>query len=562
MKNYLEKLLAVFRSFDARAQVFILGLAVAFIIGLLGLVYTLNSKILVTVPAPGGNLTEGILGTPRFINPLLAVSDADRDLAALVYSGLMRLGPDGKLIPDLAASYTVSDDGLTYDFILKNNLTWQDGKPLTTDDVEFTILKAQDPLIKSAHRAAWDGIKIEKSSATEIRFHLKQPYATFLNLTTIGILPKHLWKDISAETFALNDLNLKGIGSGPYQVTAVTKDNSGIPMSYDLAPFDHFALGAPSLTQITFHFYSTSDDLLNAYKRGEIGALAALAPDQAAALAKDGATLKVSPLPRVFAVFFNQNQAPVLASGAVRTALNLAAPRQEVVEQVLKGYGQAIDGPLPSNLTTIKTDLTAASSTLTAAGWQKGSDGIWLKKDKKSTTRLAFHLATAATPELKAAAELIAKSWRTLGADVTLDVFELGDLNQNVIRPRQFDALFFGEIVGADPDPFAFWHSSQRTDPGLNVSLYTNLNVDKLLTEARSTTDPTIRVKDLNDFSTTIKHDLPAVFIYSPSFIYVVPSAIKGLTLNGLTTPADRLASVYKWYINTERVWPIFSHLN
>lgn len=542
-----------------------MGLSALAIIGLLGVVKTLNDRVLVPVASNGGTLTEGIVGTPRFINPLLAVSDVDRDLSALVYSGLLRPGPAGKLIPDLAETYSITPDGLTYTFILKKNLTWQDGKKLTTTDVEFTIEKAQDSRLKSVRRAGWEGVKIKRVSDREIRFELKQPYATFLDVTTMGILPKHLWQDLDAETFTLNELNIKGVGSGPYRIKTVKKNREGIPLYYEFEPFKDFALGQPKLSLIITRFYANENDLLAAFRRGEVESLAAISPTTAETIATSGTRVERAPLPRVFGVFLNQSEAPIFTNQEIRQALNLTVPRQKIITEVLKGYGEAINGPLPPGVLGYQSsgnpeaiDLAAATALLEKSGWKKNDRGRWEKKNKKQTTPLAFRLATASSQELKTAAEILVGAWREFGAEVTLEVFEIGDLNQNVIRPRKYEALFFGEIIGTNPDPFAFWHSSQRLDPGLNVALYANAAVDKLLTEARLLAAPADRAEKLAAFATVIRQDTPAIFIYSPSFIYVLPDRLKGITLSSLTTPADRFANIDQWYVKTEKVWPLF----
>ena len=162
-------------------------------------------------------------------------------------------------------------------------------------------------------------------------------------------------------------------------------------------------------------------------------------------------------------------------------------------------------------------------------------------------------------PELKAAAGIIAEEWRSIGADVDLKIFETGDLNQNVIRPRKYDALFFGEIVGRELDLFAFWHSSQRNDPGLNIALYANITVDKLLEDARTTADYSERLIKYEEFEQEIAEDIPAIFVYSPDFIYIIPKNIKGLELGSVTTPSERFLNIHEWYIETDSVWSFFA---
>ncbi|MCH7975051.1 MAG: ABC transporter substrate-binding protein, partial [Bacteroidetes bacterium] len=116
-----------------------------------------------------------------------------RDLTALVYSGLLKATPDGGLVPDLAKSYTISNDGLNYTFVLRDDITFHDGEPITIDDILFTIEKTQDPTLKSPKRANWDGVAVTKINGQKIQFILRQPYAPFLENTTLGILPRHLW---------------------------------------------------------------------------------------------------------------------------------------------------------------------------------------------------------------------------------------------------------------------------------------------------------------------------------------------------------------------------------
>ena len=181
------------------------------------------------------------------------------------------------------------------------------------------------------------------------------------------------------------------------------------------------------------------------------------------------------------------------------------------------------------------------------------------KKTKKETITLQFSLATGDAPELKETAEIIKDSWQKIGASVDVKIFETSDLNQNVIRPRKYDALFFGEVVGRDKDFYPFWHSSQRNDPGLNIALYTNIKTDKLLDEIRTTTDETVRQNDLRQFEKLIDDDAPVAFVYAPEFIYIVPKKVKNIKLGQITNGAERFLNVHEWYIDTNKVWKIFT---
>ena len=540
-----------------------------FFVGSLGvLVWRLNQNFIVTVPTEGGSLTEGVIGPARFVNPLLAVSDADRDLTSLVYSGLVRVGPKGNFIPDLAKSYEVSEDKLTYTFHLKDNLRFHDGAPLTADDVRFTIEKAMDPAVKSAKRANWNGVSIEQPGPKTIQLTLKKPYPAFLENATLGVLPSHLWQNTSAESFPLHEQNLEAIGSGPYKLSKITKDSNGIPTAYELKAFSDFALGKPRLEKITIGFYKNEEELVEAYKNGQIDSLGSLSPALVKELEESGQRVVKSTLPRVFAVFFNQNHNSVFLDATVRKALNLAVPRQEIVENIFHGYAEPLEGIFTStNDEPTKTDLVAAKKMLTDAGWKLNDQGVMQKttkasKDKPAATQvLTFSLATSNIEELKQIAEKLKANWTALGAKVEIEIYESNDLNQNVIKPRKYDALLFGEVMGRDSNPYPFWHSSQRTDPGLNIAMYTNAKVDRLLEEARQTSGLEERNKKYFEAETEIKKDQPVAFIYSPYFLYLLPRNIMGVSLPTLTNPAERFVNIHKWYVRTDKVWKIFANL-
>lgn len=539
-----------------------------FILSSVLLLWNVSNSYMVDVPDHGGELSEGIIGSPRFVNPLLAMSDADKDLVSLTYSGLMKISPKGEIIPDIAESYTISPDGLTYSFTIKKNAVFHDGKPITADDVLFTILKAQDPILKSPKRSSWDGITVTKISDTEISFSLKQPYGPFLENTTLGILPKHIWKDATTDQFSFSQYNISPIGSGPYKVASVNRNGAGIPIGYSLESFHNYISGEPFISNLTIKFYPDETTLLSAYKKGDIESGYGFSAETVDTLKKEGARIEQSTLPRMFAVFFNQNQSPVFANLEVRRALDTVLNKNLIVSQVLHGFGTSIDGPIPQKTPETSFDtrnedqrIQEASSILSKAGWSKAtSTNLWTKKDKKGSQTLSFSVATGDTPELKAAAQMIVNEWISLGAKVDLQIYETGDLNQNIIRPRKYDALFFGEIIGRNLDFYPFWHSSQRNDPGLNIALYVNTKVDKLLEDARATSDESARTAKYDQFAAILQNDQPVVFVYSPNFLYILPQKVQGLEIGQLTTPGERFANVASWYTDTNRIWNIFNH--
>lgn len=562
-----DKLLKIISSFSATEKVVFGILTIVAMLSALTLAWKVNSMFLVPIPSHGGSFTEGVVGLPRSINPVLAITDTDKDISTLIYSGLMKYDKD-ELVKDLADSYTVSEDGLVYDFKLKNNARFHDGTQLTTDDIEFTIQKIQDGEIKSPKRVDWASVSIKKISSTEIQFTLKQPYAPFLANTTVGILPKNLWKNLSTDQFIFNQKNLEPIGSGPYKIESIEKNKDNTPISYTLSSFDKYYNGKPYISNIKISFFQDEDAAIDSFKKGFIENYSGISAQKANSLKDNLTNSKIihNPLSRVFGIFLNQNNSPVLANKEVRQALNMAVDRNKIIKEVLFDYGLSIDGPIPDisgnehtiSSSTIVSDKQIAKNILAKAGWTINENGILEKKTKTTKQVLEFSIATADSEDLKKTAEIVKKDWEDIGAKVTIKVFEFGDLSQNIIKTRKYDALLFGEIINKDLDLYAFWHSSQRNSPGLNISMYVNSKVDKLLEDSRVASSEKERDKILDSFQKIIKDEVPTIFLFSPEYICIMSNKIQGYNPESITNHSDRFYGIDKWYITTDRVWKIF----
>lgn len=570
-----SKLSEAVKSFGATEKIVFYSFLLVLVISALSLLYKVSESFMVEVPTRGGSLSEGILGNPRFINPILANGDASYDLSSLIYSGLLKRNPDGKLVPDLIESYEVSNDGLTYTFTLKPNLTFHDGEKLTTDDVIFTIVSAQDPGLKSPRRANWEGVMIEKINESTIKLSLKTAYTPFLENLTVGILPKHIWQNLSIDDFPFSSANTEPVGSGPYKFVSFKRSSSGAPISYELKAFKNYTLGEPYITNLSIKFYNNEDDLLAAFQTKEIDNVGGISPEKAQNLIVSNTRILRTTLPRVFALFFNQNEAPLFANKEVRHALEIATDKDIIVKDILLGFGKTLSGPIPPSLVESTTSeenlmnpfniskITEAQNLLKNNGWKMSTtSGNFEKKIGKKVVPFAFSISTSDAPELKATAENLRQMWEKIGASVQVKVFEAGDLNQNVIRTRKYEALLFGEIIGPDLDLFAFWHSSQRNDPGLNISLYANIKTDKLLEDARTVSDPVKRQKYIADFTAEIAKDRPAIFLFAPDYIYAIQNNLKGIEIKNVTIPSDRFSNIKDWYLKTSNVWSFFSKQN
>ncbi len=519
-------------------------------------------------PGPhfGGELTEGLVGQPQFINPVLALtSSVDTDLSRIVYAQLLKFDQDQNLVADLAQDLPeVSKDQKTYTLTLKPNLKWQDGKPLNADDVLFTIQTIQNADFESPLRPNWARVKVAKIDDLTLTFQLREVSASFMTNFALGIIPKHVWENLSPQNFRLADTNLNSIGSGPFAIREIKKTSDGNIKSITLRSNNNYYQGEPYISTLTFRFYNDYDGLINAYQGKEIQSLGYVPFDKKAFLAdNDKVNQYRANLPQYQAVFFNFKN-PLLAEKAVRQALWLSTDRSPIINDVYNGNTAASYGPiLPGSLgfnsaieTSVHFDLTEANALLEKNGWILNPDtNIREKTSGKTKTSpgvqkpLEFNLALSGSLVLNVkTAQILQAQWAQIGAKINLIVVGPSDLETQYIRPRAFDALLFSENVGSDPDPFPFWHSTQIRDPGLNLSGFSNQEADKLLTDARQNSDAASRTKDYLRFQEIINGEIPAIFLVRSLYIYKVPKKIQGLSLENIVQPSERFLDINRWY--------------
>lgn len=521
-------------------------LAFAFVIlgSLVSIPFTTFYHFTFGAPDHGGSFTEGMVGEPRLINPLLSqTNDVDRDLTTLIYSGLMKYNEDGKLIPDLARSYEVSSDGLNYTIFLQQNTFWHDGAPVTADDVMFTIQTAQNPDYGSSQRVNWQGVEMEKIDDFTIILKLKDRYAQFVNNLTIRILPKHAWQDVKPVNFGLSDMNLKPIGSGPYKFVKLKKNNLGRVEEYMLKANDKFFLGRPHIDEIRFKFFDSEDAMIDAYNKNSIENISFVSGLNLKKIKfKRRLNTYQLEMPRYFGVFFNQDQSKSLSDKNVRLALNYATNKNELIQKTLDGKGEAVNSPIVGNVLDINNNVKTYPYDIEQAQRIISGQKIDLK------------LTTSIWPELVAVANILKEQWARAGINLEIEFLPTAEL-QRTIKERNYQMLLFGEMLTLDPDPFTLWHSSQKRDPGLNLALYSNANADKLLEEARKILNPLERAQKYDEFQKLVTEDIPALFLYNSYYIYGQTKDIKGFEGKIISMPSDRFANIEKWYIETKRSW-------
>ncbi len=522
----------------------------------------------------GGTYTEGLVGSPQYINPLFAQGDADRDLSSLVYSGLLRYTVDRKLVGDLAQEYSISPDGKTYRFTLREKMVWHDGSPLTAEDVVFTVAMIQDSKSRSPLAVSFKDVRVEKIDDRTIQFVLSKPFAPFLDLATTGILPRHIWSSLQPENLFFASSNVRPVGSGAWKFHSLKKDADGTIRSYTFSRNENYFGEKPYLEKLVFKFYPDSDTAIQALKNRHVDGISFLPRILRDRLTKDkNLRYYTFYLPQYTAIFFNKEANGDLASKAVRQALALAINRDQIISTALAGEAAMIDGPIPrvflgyhECLKGYDYDPGKAEGLLKTAGWLRDEEGFY-KNEKKETKksdgsiekeivkhRLTVRLTTVQRPEHASVVDSIAKNWQAIGVTVQTEFVDPSLVKSEVIDTRAYQTFLYGAIIGADPDLYPFWHSSQIAAPGLNLSQFSNSKADTLLEEGRHLIDTAERAKRYKAFQEIIHDELPAIFLYSPTYNYVLERDVQGIADGKqLIHAADRFVDLSHWYIKTKR---------
>ncbi|MBU0707422.1 hypothetical protein KKG41_03545 [Patescibacteria group bacterium] len=525
-----------------------------------GIVLAIRFYISHTEPVPivGGSYTEGLIGNPSYINPVLSQSnDTDMDISRLVFSSLFKHNKSGELIPDLAASHELSEDQKTYTIHLREGVKWHDGEIFSSSDVITTIDSIQATEIKSPLAGNLKGVTANALDEQTVILTLQEPFAPFLSSLTFGILPAHIWNDIPLLSFHLAESNLKPIGTGPFKFKSLKKDKSGNIKSYELARNANYYGQSAYIETITFKFYPDLASLIEAGRSNKVEGLGYVPKESKETLSKNKDIVpRLLHLPQYTAVFLNQKN-QLLKNLDIKQSLAYSLNKEEVINEVLAGEGEAIHGPiLPGyigfnpEIRKYDFDPTKAMETLENAGWAPDEDSGMRKKGDQE---LRFTLTTIDQPDFVATANMLKDYWQKIGVGVELRIIDSSRIQKYVIKPRDFEALLVGEIVGTDPDPYSFWHSSQGRDPGLNLSVFVNKDVDQLLEEARKINDEEQRRMKYLHFQNILADELPAIFLYNPTYTYGLNKKIQGFELDRIITPADRFTDIEEWYINTKR---------
>jgi peptide/nickel transport system substrate-binding protein len=537
----------------------IVRILLAIIIISLGLlVIRFYQRHIIYLPKEGGNYVEALVGQPSYINPVLAQSDIDRDISKLIYSGLFKYNDDLDIIPDLAESYEISEDKKTYTIHLRSGILWHNGNELLADDIIYTFGIIQDSEFNSPIATSFSGVTIERIDDHTVTFSLPNPFAPFLSNLTVGILPGHIWYDVGPSNFRLAEYNTKPIGSGPLKFKELTKDRSGTIKSYSLEQNSNYYLPTSYLEEISFKFYPDFESAVNAINNNNVDGISYIPKSLKDSLTNKKIYIHSLQLPQYTAIFFNQKNS-LFKNEDINKALSLATDKERILKEALQSQGVIVDAPILEGylgyhpeIAKFNYDPVRAGQVFDEQGWKVPEEGGLRQKDGN---KLQFSLTTVDQPEYLLTANILIENWEALNVGVELRIMNPSQVDKEVIKTRNYEAFLYGEILGSDPDPYPFWHSSQSLNGGLNLSSYYNKTADTLLEDARQSDNNDERAQKYIEFQNILTEDMPAIFLYSPLYDYGVTKKIKGIDTKRITVLSDRFNGVEDWYSKTKLGW-------
>lgn len=538
-----------------RWQIMLALVGIFLLASLLG--YSSYSVTTVLVPAHGGVFREGVAGNPRFLNPLLCEANSvDEDLCALLYRGLTKINKQGRVIPDLAQDWTITEDKI-YTFRLRDDQFWHDGQRVTADDVLFTIGILQDPNVIGLPDLTllWRAITVEKLDDFTVRFTLSEPYTPFLDYTAIGLLPRHIYEGVPAVELASSALNTNPVGTGPLAVERIAAD------SIRLKPHPFYSGPTPYIAGLEFHFYPDHPSLLAGFIADEIDGISTILPaDMPLAERRSDLQLLSTVQAAYSSVVFNLNNpnTPFFQDKLVRQALYYATDRTKLVEETLAGQGIVAHSPfLPENwayypeVREYNYNVIQAAQLLDAAGWtDSNGDGV---RDKEGRP-LQFLLHTNDDPLQQALVERLAADWQRVGVRAVPTPVTFAGLVNDLLVPRKFDAALVTWETPGDPDPYPLWHSSQAVGGGANYAGWHHEEADEIMEKARAITNEEERRRLYWRFQEIFADEAPALVLFYPVYTYGVSTRVQNVQIGSINNPSERFVDFTDWYIVTRRV--------
>jgi peptide/nickel transport system substrate-binding protein len=511
--------------------------------------------------AQGGTYAEASLGPIDTLNPLYASSDAEVAASRLLFSSLYTYDTTGHLHGDLAQNMSVDSTNTVYTVKLRPNVQWHDGSLLTAKDVAFTVNLIKNPETRSPLRINWQDITATALDDSTVQFKLPAVYAAFPNALTFAVLPEHVLGQVTAGAIRENTFSRSPVGSGPFSFSLLqTIDDARERKVVHMTAFNKYYGGSPLVSRFEIHTYDTQDAVTTALRTGEVNAASGLSGTDVSQI--DTANYAVASKPvnsGVYALF--NTTTPILKDKAVRQALEVGTDTTAVRKSLpiavpsltlpfINGQVTGADVPHPAPY-----DATKAGQMLDSDGWVlKGS------VREKAGQRLSLNVVTTKNSQYEKALESLAGQWRKLGVEVNTNIINTTDPTANfvqgILQPRSYDVLLYELFIGADPDVYAYWHSSQVGTSGYNFSDYSNKIADDALASARSRLEPELRNAKYKAFARQWVDDVPAIGLYQPVAEYVYNKHVTSVDSNATWISAyDRYDNILDWSVQQKSVY-------
>lgn len=502
-----------------------------------------QAYVSVEQPADDVAYAEGVLGPLNNLNPLFAASDAEISASRLMFSSLLSYDTKGALQGDVAQSYSIDKTGTVYTINLKPGLKWHDGKPLTANDVVFTVLTMQNPKVGARQFSSWQNINVQASGDRQVIFTLPTNYAPFASALTFPIVPQHVLSKIPLEDLQEDNFSNNPVGSGPFKyVDLQTVDVGKGKTALLLERNESYSSIAPRLGRFSLYAYSNRDELTKGIEHREINA--------ASGINVASGSLKNIDVPinnGLYAIY--KTDSIILKDESVRRALTKGIDRGNIRDKL--GDKKPLEGPIINSQTPLASqvmqpeyDFATANKQLAKSGWKMGKDNIRHKDGEP----LELRLVAVDTANYRKVTKLLTEQWRKLGVKVIPQLVDPQQVQQIILRPRAYDILVYELSQGGDPDGYAFWHSSQISSSGLNFANYDSPAADDALITARGRSNPAVRDAKYATFAAQWAKDVPAMALYRSSLQYTTTDGTQALSSTDLLVdPADRFYNIADW---------------
>lgn len=485
----------------------------------------------------GGTYSEATLGRINSLNPLFANTSSEKTLSKLMFGTLSAVDYSGHIGLGLADSIKTDETGSVWTVNLRRNLTWSDGQPITNKDVIFTVNLIQSPQLNTAYASNLSGVKVAESDTGELVFTLSKPYASFASALEFPVLPEHVLRDVPPNKLLENNFSTSPVTSGPFSFNASQAIGSTGEKIVYLVPNKNYYKGAPLLDSFAVHAYPTKNEIITALNNGSVTATAELLPTDADAITSPAIYEKQTSLNSGVFAFINTSS-PILSNlnlrKAIQQGIDLRSLRAPLGDEAVLNY------PLLASQADVKFpalpeyDPDAAREVIRSAGLNEAQ---------------AIRIATIDSGYFPSLAENLKFQLENLGFKVELDIMPAGqDFLISIIRPRNYDILLYEVELGSDPDLFAYYHSSQATENGLNLSNYSNAVVSDAILATRATLDPSVRAAKFESFLKTWVNNVPAIGIYQVNLSYFVNKNVRTFSEDDrFVTAYDRFNNVSYW---------------